>query len=606
MNNKELEEKLSIYKATLQRRISDVVSQYLPGARQKGIYYIAGDVEGNPGKSFSMNATSGVWEDFATAQAGDILEFFKIRTGTFKDSLREIESFLGIENDTMIRYEDPVKDWTRLDEGDEIFQYLNERGITDETIYKYERFIKKKKDREGIIAFLCGKDKKVLCVNYKKTWKTEPGETKNWLSPNSRKCLWGTDHVDLHLNELGDGKLVVVTEGMEDALSFAEQGFYAVSIPAGASNTKWIEESSSWLKRFEKVIIATDNDDPGDNIASIISRSIGAPKCFRANFGAFKDANEVHLNEGSLASVVKEAKSFKPKSVLTDDEVIEIAVARQASSPKIALPFLDFHHQGFDWMCRSSELTVIVGQQTSGKSAIMYNAAAYYLFQHGAKIAIMSPEMYADGVRAYIVSIARMHDFEYIFANPTCDASLEARDYTSDMITYHPDESKRLDDFYEWLDFCAVKGVQIVFVDALQDLSFNQEDFQEVMEFMRTIQSKAMEGSMHIFLAAHTGKGDFSLDYMPTANSIRGSNTIASKAYNILAVGRNFEKWKKMRCPSTPIAEMEELQDQGDGRLLVLKDKWQGHNVGKQIDYYIDNTTKRIYKSHQQHEKIWG
>lgn len=603
MNNRELEERIGLYKALLEGRIEEIVHAYLPSATKRGLYYSAGDIEGNPGKSFSMNAQSGIFEDFASGEAGDIIQFFKIRAGgRIGPALTEIESFLGIQNEnyqTMQQsYDKPLKDWEPLEEDDEIYQYLDRRGITPHTVYKYAGFVKKKGN--NIVVFICGK-KDAYCANYK----TISGEKRNWLSPNSRKCLWGTKHLELTLDDLGDGKQIVITEGMEDALSFAEQGIYAVSVPAGASNTKWIEESSEWLHKFERVIIATDNDDPGEKMASIICRSIGAAKCYRANFGKFKDANEAHLNEINLHDICKLAVGFKPKSVLMDEEVLEIAVARQKSTPKISIPFLDFEEFGFDWKCRTAELTLIVGQQTSGKSALIYNAAAYYLFKHNAKVAIMSPEMYADGVRSYIVSIAGLHDFEHIFANPICEESLAAKTYTQDLIIYHPDEGKRLTDFYEWLDFCAVKGTQIVFVDALQDLAFNQEDFSEVMEFMRTIQSKAMEGSMHIFLSAHTGKGDYTMQFMPNANSIRGSNTIASKAYNIMCVGRNFQKWERMRNPTTPQDEMEELQDEGDGRLLIVKDKWNGMNVGKQIDYHIDQRTKRIYKSYEQSKEIW-
>ena len=58
-----------------------------------------------------------------------------------------------------------------------------------------------------------------------------------------------------------DFKYIVIVEGEIDLLSALEAGFLnVVSLPFGAGNLKAIENQKDWLSKFEKIIIATDND----------------------------------------------------------------------------------------------------------------------------------------------------------------------------------------------------------------------------------------------------------------------------------------------------------------------------------------------------------
>lgn len=96
-----------------------------------------------------------------------------------------------------------------------------------------------------------------------------------------------------------DFKYIVIVEGEIDLLSALEVGFLnVVSLPFGARNLKAIENQKDWLSKFEKIIIATDNDTQGkkskDEIIKILSNV--KEKLYEVDMGEFKDFNEVLIS----------------------------------------------------------------------------------------------------------------------------------------------------------------------------------------------------------------------------------------------------------------------------------------------------------------------
>lgn len=96
-----------------------------------------------------------------------------------------------------------------------------------------------------------------------------------------------------------DFKYIMIVEGEIDLLSALEVGFLnVVSLPFGAGNLKAIENQKDWLSKFEKIIIATDNDTQGkkskDEIIKILSNV--KKKLYEVDMGEFKDFNEVLIS----------------------------------------------------------------------------------------------------------------------------------------------------------------------------------------------------------------------------------------------------------------------------------------------------------------------
>lgn len=122
-----------------------------------------------------------------------------------------------------------------------------------------------------------------------------------------------------------DFKYIVIVEGEIDLLSALEVGFLnVVSLPFGAGNLKAIENQKDWLSKFEKIIIATDNDTQGKKSKNEIIKILSnvKEKLYEVDMEEFKDFNEVLIsglkdnqsNVTNLNSKTLENKSTKNKS----------------------------------------------------------------------------------------------------------------------------------------------------------------------------------------------------------------------------------------------------------------------------------------------------
>ncbi len=70
--------------AALAHRAEDVCRHYLPGGRKQGRFWIAGDIDGTPGRSLYVRLTApgtpGKWNDAAEGTHGDLLDIVRHRS----------------------------------------------------------------------------------------------------------------------------------------------------------------------------------------------------------------------------------------------------------------------------------------------------------------------------------------------------------------------------------------------------------------------------------------------------------------------------------------------------------------------------------------------
>jgi twinkle protein len=142
---------------------------------------------------------------------------------------------------------------------------------------------------------------------YKRQIKWRCTKFKGFTQDGAARSLWGIETF-----ESGN---IVITEGEIDCLSFREAGYTSengwtvVSVPNGApssvsknDNSKkysYLWDAKDALGKAEKIVIASDNDKPGDSLAEEITRRIGRHKCWRIKYpDGSKDANEVLVKHG--------------------------------------------------------------------------------------------------------------------------------------------------------------------------------------------------------------------------------------------------------------------------------------------------------------------
>lgn len=177
--------------------------------------------------------------------------------------------------------------------------YLAGRGISETTFNTYglfqtDQYFNALGGEVEAIGFPVILKSKIVSVKYRSA-----GHGKFFSSKGSPPCLFGDQTFDSSVKHL------VITEGEIDALSFYEAGVRNVmSIPSGAGAVPEGEKGYLWGSRVAievspKVLIATDNDQPGQACGEELARRIGRHKCFKPVWPeGCKDANDVLVKFG--------------------------------------------------------------------------------------------------------------------------------------------------------------------------------------------------------------------------------------------------------------------------------------------------------------------
>lgn len=244
-------------------------------------------------------------------------------------------------------------------------EFFNQRGIGQHTLSLAgvgccAAFIPAKQERVPCIAFPY-RDVGGKIVNIKfRTLDKEFAQVKG-----AKKLFFGFDRVEEASNQL------VICEGEIDALSLTEAGIVnAVSVPDGASDRKWEFLDDEKLARFNRVVIAGDDDQKGRELGKELARRFGFERCWQASWpDDCKDANDVLVKHGpeKLADCISVAKPYPVSGLhLFDeyrDEIWNLYSGHLTRGATTGWGSVDKH-----MTIRPGELTVVSGVPGAGKS----------------------------------------------------------------------------------------------------------------------------------------------------------------------------------------------------------------------------------------------
>ena len=194
-------------------------------------------------------------------------------------------------------------------------------------------------------------------------------------------------------NKYNGGKMLVVTEGEIDAMSYAETHgcrYPTVSLPNGAQSAGSVfKRNLEWMNNFEKVIIMFDQDAAGRKAAEDCAIILPPGKAFIAALSK-KDANEVLVSgdRNELQRAVWTAKEFMPGGLVRGQDIKEI-VFNTPNIESISYPWVSLQRKtrGF----RKGELVTVTAGTGVGKSQLC-RELAYQFSQTGEKIGYFALE----------------------------------------------------------------------------------------------------------------------------------------------------------------------------------------------------------------------
>ena len=444
-----------------------------------------------------------------------------------------------------INYVKPKKKATTSEYSEEFLKYFGSRGISEKTLLSNyvgegKEYMPQVQSERNTIQFNYYKDAELINIKYR------DAEKNFKLVKDAERILYGLD-------DIKNKEEIIIVEGEIDKLSFYEAGFKnCVSVPNGASNLK-LEYIKDLPDNLKKVYIATDNDEPGRKLAEELSRRIGRDICYRVDFKGFKDANEaLQGQQNDISSFIDLAKPYPLEGVLGVDSFdIDIDDLYKNGLSKGDTT----GHRAFDniFSFTTSQLTVITGVPTHGKSNFLEHICMKLAANHDWNFGVFSPEHYPLQLHFSVLaekfigkSFRELTKYERMSKQEVGDA----KNFISRKFNWiRPDGDVFTIDSI--LDAAAglVKrhGIKGLIIDPYNKISApfgSQSETQYINEFLTKLTIFKQKYDIHIFLVAHPRKmqkKDNGLYDVPTLYDIAGSANFYNQVDNGITVYRNFE-----------------------------------------------------------------
>jgi twinkle protein len=181
----------------------------------------------------------------------------------------------------------------------------------------------------------------------------------------------------------GQSRSVILTEGELDAMSAFQmlgRRVPAVSVRSGPSARKDCERARDWLNSFDHIYLCFDNDQVGKEAARDVAKLFDINKVKHVELTQFKDANEYLQADKSFEfdQVFKNAKSFKPKGIVSDYSAIADILSKESAKAAATYPFPTL--QEMTYGIRHGELVLFTAQEKIGKTEVM-RAIEYHLLK---------------------------------------------------------------------------------------------------------------------------------------------------------------------------------------------------------------------------------
>lgn len=389
---------------------------------------------------------------------------------------------------------------------------------------------------------------------------------KFWQKKNGRKQFWNADI--LSDPALRDNKPLVITEGELDAVALASCGYpWVVSVPDGAppardaegnviyvpedadsidpeTDTKFSYILADWneLSRVKHIIIAVDNDEPGQRLASELVRRLDRVRCSFVIFPeGCKDFNDVLMKYGSDAvlNVINQAKRYPVDGLYKADDFPPTDRIKTYSTGWNQLDGLIQPYLG--------AFMVVGGFPGHGKSTWTMQFAANMAAMHGWNIAIASFEMQ---IVPYVTDmlLSSYHGNNIRYAAPdtrrTAWAWLNKR-FTfiapkmGDIETEHD-----IDWLLDKLQSAVIRdGVRMVLIDPFNEIEHRKRQDESQTEYIgraiRKLKSFAHQYDVLVCVVVHPTKAASQMDSSELSlYNLADSSHWANKADIGVIVGR--------------------------------------------------------------------
>lgn len=551
-------------KIKLADRADDVAKMLLPAGRREGHEWRAGSIDGDKGQSLGVHLTgnkAGVWSDFSTGDGGDLLDLWcAVKRISLTEALDQARDYLGVSRPQP--YRDPRPSYTRPPKPQchaprgRVMDYLCEvRAIPQAVLTTY----KVGEDGDRIVFPFLLPDGTLAMA---KTREAVDGASPKPTAANCEPVLFGWQALSPNARE------IIITEGEIDALSFAAYGLPAVSVPyggGGKGKQNWIENEFDRLERFEKIYLATDMDEVGEQAAAEIASRLGRHRCFRVKLPK-KDCNEclvAGVPEDAIRSAVESAEGLDPDGLRRaggfSDRVVRLFWPANEERIGYTVPYSALYGK---IVFRPGEVTIWSGDTGAGKSQIISDSVPKWI-QEGSRVCIASFEMKPEWTLKRMVKQTGGVD------RPVEGFIRETLGFLdSGLLLYEKVGKSDVDGLLEIFDYARAKyGCDQFVIDSLMRLGIAADDYTGQEQAVFKLVDWAIANNVHLHLVAHSRKGGRDAG-VPETGDIKGAMEIGANAFNIITIWRN--------------RKLEEITSAESGRQAMTEEPGVTLNIAKQ------------------------
>lgn len=410
------------------------------------------------------------------------------------------------------------------------YKYLQSRGITKETadkigLFAADKFFARLNKVTDAIGFPYFRDGALVAAKYR-----------SFPEKDFTQDAGGAhDFFGLHLVE--KGKPLIIVEGEIDCLTLMQAGIEnAVSVPAGApikvadgkvhpsedKKFSYVWNARDILEAAPYVILATDQDAPGQALAEELARRIGKEKCRVAKFDK-KDLNEVYLGDPSENGDPSE-KGARVRAVL--DAAVAYPIAGLSDAATYADRLNDLYAKGTGkgfstgfksvdmvYTVAPGQLTVITGYPSSGKSNFVDQLMVNLARDSDWKLAVCSfenqPEIHISRLME-IYTKKRFFDGKDRMTQAEKDDAFKWVNDHFLFIDSNGEEASTLESVLERARVAVKRiGIRGLVIDPYNYLDLNRETFTEteaISNMLTKVQKFCKAHDVHVWFVAHPSK----------------------------------------------------------------------------------------------------
>ena len=573
----------------LKRMLADkaqaVAEHLLPNGRKEAHEWRAGSIAGEAGKSLGVHLTgakAGVWADFGTGEGGDLVDLWQaVKRMALPEALDDIRGWLGVEAPTLHRpaqrsYTRPEKPKCTAPQA-AAKDYLTEvRNVSGEAIAAYQIG---EQGKSIIFPFKLPDGTLALAKRREAVDGAKPMPTAADCEP----VLFGWQAIPDSARE------ITITEGEIDALSAFDYGRVAGSVPfggGGGAKQQWIENDFERMERFERIYLATDNDEEGEKAAEEIASRLGRHRCYRVIL-PLKDFNacaQAGIDKGEIDAAYANARSLDPEGLRRAshfiDDVSALFWPKHDDKPGYQAPYGDlFGKLHF----RPGEMTLWTGASGDGKSQILSDCTPAWIEQ-GARICFSSLEMKPKH------TLKRMVKQTLGVDRPTEQAIGGALQWLDQgLLLYELVGKAGVKQLLEIFDYAHAKyGCDTFVIDSMMRMGIAGDDYNTQEAVAYQLVDWCIAKNVHLHLVAHARKGNKDRAGPADTEDIKGAMEVGANAFNIVSVWRNRKIEEELANAETD-AQAKEIGSRPNVIMNVAKQR-NGDFEGK-VPLWFDRDT---------------